>query len=128
MSNKGITHPVLDAQMGRPLLYMLAVVMEELYAGAFDKTSIKLLDKMFETFDKLDRIVVPDANDWQRAGKVIAQLGGKYGFEDIFLARITNDALIALSARRIGAFVVTHNIKDFQRIREFVDFKLYGSS
>jgi hypothetical protein len=34
--------------------------------------------------------------------------------------------LIALSARRIGAVVLTNNMRDFLRIKEFVDFKIYG--
>jgi predicted nucleic acid-binding protein len=47
-----------------------------------------------------------------------------YGFEEKYLARIVNDILIALYARRIGATLVANNIKDFLRIREFVDYKL----
>lgn len=41
------------------------------------------------------------------------KLGGKYGFEDKYLAKIQNDVLITLSARQIRAFVVTNNSKDF---------------
>ena len=61
----------------------------------------------------------------KKTGRIVAELGSKYGFEDIFLARITNDILIALSARKIGAVVVTHNTKDFLKIKEFVDFKIH---
>ncbi len=77
--------------------------MEELCAGAFDKTSIRLLDRLFKTFDQLRRIVAPDYSDWQKAGKIIAQLGKKYGFEEVYLSHLLNDILIALSARRVGA-------------------------
>ncbi|MEW6409016.1 MAG: type II toxin-antitoxin system VapC family toxin [Nitrospirota bacterium] len=122
--NAGITHPILELEYQTPLLYMSAVVIEELYAGTFDNVTVKLLDRMYETFYSIDRIVVPDASDWQGTGKVIAKLGRKYGFEDKFLSKITNDVLIAFSAKRIGAFVVTHNTKDFLRIKEFVNFKL----
>lgn len=123
--NKGVSHPALELGEGSPLYYMSAVVMEELYAGACDDTSIKLLDKLYKTFDDARRMVVPDAADWQKAGRVVARLGQKYGFEEIFLSKIINDILIALSARKIGAVVVTHNMKDFTRIREFMDFKIY---
>jgi len=51
-------------------------------------------------------------------------LGEKYGFEDKFLSKLLNDILIALSARRIGAFLVTLNLKDFLRIKEFLNFKM----
>jgi hypothetical protein len=123
--NAGISYPVLELKY-KPLFYMSAVVIEELYAGAFDSISVRLLDRMYETFEDLGRIVVPEASDWQKTGKVVAKLGQKYGFEGKFLLKITNDVLIAFSARRVGAVVVTSNVKDFLRIKEFVDFKIYG--
>lgn len=124
--NKGLSHPIIELEYGMPLLYMSAVVIEELYAGAFDNNSIKLLDKLYGTFDNLGRLIVPDASDWQRTGKVVAKLSQKYRLGKMFLSKITNDVLIALSARRIGAVVVTYNKKDFLKIKEFVDFKIYG--
>jgi predicted nucleic acid-binding protein len=122
--NKGISHPLLEYGAARPLLYLSAVVAEELYAGAHDASSIRLLDRLYDTFDRVGRLVVPGASDWQMTGKIVARFERKYGFEDTFLARITHDILIALSARGIGARVATNNMKDFRRIREFVDFKL----
>jgi predicted nucleic acid-binding protein len=123
--NQGIAHPAIETHQGRPLIYMSAVVMEELYAGALDVASVKLLDKMHDTFAGMSRLVIPDAMDWQKTGKVVAQLGRKYGFEKMFLSRITNDILIAAAARKIGAFIVTNNQKDFLRIQEYIDFKIY---
>jgi len=122
--NRAITHPVLKFGDMTPLLYMSAVVMEELYAGAFDKTSIRVLDRLFKTFDQLGRIVTPDYSDWQQAGKIIAKLGKKYGFEEVYLSHLLNDILIALSARRVGATLFTNNQKDYSRLREYVDFKI----
>lgn len=124
--NKGIAHPIFELKLERPVLYMSAEVIEELYAGAFDNTSITFLDRLYKTFENLGRLIVPDASDWKHTGRIVSKLGQKYGFEDTFLSRITNDILIALSARRIGAIVVTNNTKDFLRIKEFVEFKIYG--
>ena len=124
--NKGVAHPAFAFPGGNPVIYMSAVVMEELYAGAYDAESLKLLDKMQAIFRKVGRLTVPDAADWVQAGKTIAKLGKKYGFDGIYLHKLTHDVLIALSARRIGALVVTQNSKDFQRIREFVVFHLYS--
>jgi predicted nucleic acid-binding protein len=73
----------------------------------------------------MNRLMIPDAADWQKTGKVVAQLGRKYGFEDIFLAKITNNILIATSARKVGGAIVTNNLKDFQWIQEYIDFKIY---
>lgn len=121
---RGISHPALEISEGTPLLYLSAVVIEELYAGAFDSYIIRLLDKLYNTFDRLGRLITPLASDWQKAGKIIAKIGQKYSFQEIFLARLINDALIALSARRIGAVIYTKNLRDFQRIGEYVGFKL----
>ena len=123
--NQGIAHPAIEIHQGRPLIYMSTVVMEELYAGAMDVSSVKLIDKMHDTFSGMNRLIVPDALDWQKTGKVVAQLGKKYGFEKMFLSRITNDILIAVTARKIGAVVVTKNQKDFLKIQEYIDFKIY---
>ena len=125
--NDGIAYPAgeLNVDLGKQMLYMSAVVIEELYAGAFDTQSITLLDTLYKTFKNLNRLLIPEAADWQKTGKVIAKIGKKYGFEGVFLSKITNDVLIAVSARRIGALVITNNIKDFSRIKEFVDFKFY---
>jgi predicted nucleic acid-binding protein len=123
--NQGISHPGIETTRQSPLFYMSAVVFEELYAGAVDAATIKLLDKMYDTFDKLGRLIVPSASDWQKAGKLLAKMGKKYGFEMKFRARIQNDVLIALDARSIGASVITNNIHDFRKIREFLDFKLF---
>ncbi len=69
--------------------------------------------------------IIPDAADWKKTGKVVAQLGKKYGFEEIFLSRITHDVLLAASARKIGGAIVTNNLKDFLRIQEYIEFKIY---
>ena len=124
--NAGISHPIFELEYETSLLYMSAVVIEELYAGASDNNTIKLLDRLYGTFEDLGRLIATDALDWKKTGKVIAKLGQKYGFEEKFLTKITNDVLIALSARKIGAVVVTNNIGDFLRIKEFVYFKVYG--
>jgi predicted nucleic acid-binding protein len=43
----------------------------------------------------------------------------KHGFEGIGRARLTNDALIAVSASRTGVTVITSNARDFARLAEF---------
>jgi predicted nucleic acid-binding protein len=123
--NQGIVHPVLSDKDVRPALYMSAVVMSELYAGAHDSQTIKLLDKLYQTFLNVGRLISPDNADWKKAGSIIANLRKKYGFESKYLAKLQNDILIACSARKIGAFIVSENKKDFLRIKEFVDFRIY---
>jgi len=123
--NQGIAHPVFSDKSVSPVLYMSSVVLSELYSGAHDSQSIKLLDKLHHTFQNVGRLIVPNDGDWRQTGGIIAKLRKKYGFEAKYLARIQNDILIACSARKIGAFIVTQNEKDFRRIKEFIDFRIY---
>ena len=56
---------------------------------------------------KSKRVLVPNLSDWASAGKLLARLAAKYGYERIGRAGLTNDALIAMSAARAGITVLT---------------------
>ena len=99
-------------------LWLSAVVLEELYAGAA-RGDWRILEKLERDFDRAKRILVPNLNDWSAAGRVLARVAEKYGFEKIGRARLTNDALIAASAGRTGITVLTFNERDFARLAEF---------
>jgi len=99
-------------------LWLSAVVLEELHAGASRK-DYPVLAKLERDFERAQRVLVPNLGDWTHAGKVLARLAEKYGVERIGKARLTNDALIATSAARTGITVVTVNQRDFGRLAEF---------
>jgi predicted nucleic acid-binding protein len=103
-------------------LWLSAVVLEELYAGAGDQTVLKALQRLERDFDKVKRLLVPNGSDWALCGQILGKIGAKYGYEQIGRARLTNDALIAVSAARQGVTVITTNIGDFQTIAEFRPF------
>jgi len=105
----------------RPL-WLSAVVLEELYAGADDTKARKAFIRLEREFEKLDRLLVPNQADWSLTGQVLAKIGAKYGFEEIGRSRLTNDALIAISAARNGLTVLTKNASDLDRIAEFRPF------
>ena len=100
-------------------LWLSAVVLEELYVGANNRSLKKLLLKLEKNFEKADRLLVPIQSDWTIGGQVLAQIGQKYGFEEVRRARMTNDALIAMTAARNGFTVITKNAEDFRKIAEF---------
>jgi len=54
---------------------------------------------------------------------VLARLAAKYHCEKIGQGRLTNDALIAVSAGRLGVRVITANQRDFKRFAEFRAFQ-----
>src|SRR6266496_3513584 len=99
------------------LLWLSSVVLEELYAGALGaiRDSVERLERDFE---RAGRVLVPNLADWTQAGRVLARLAAKYGYEKIGQGRLTNDALIAMSAGRLGIRIITANERDFQRLAE----------
>jgi predicted nucleic acid-binding protein len=103
-------------------LWLSAVVLEELYAGANDRArgSVERLER---DFDRARRIVVPNLGDWTLAGTVLARLAAKHDFEHIGRGRLTNDALIAMSAARLGIRVITANGRDFRMLAEVRNFQ-----
>jgi predicted nucleic acid-binding protein len=101
-------------------LWLSAVVLEELYAGASDRRVVERLEK---DFDRAKRILVPNLNDWTQAGTVLSRLAERYQYEKIGRGRLTNDALIAMSAARLGIRVLTANERDFAKLAEFSPFQ-----
>ena len=96
--------------------------MSELLIGARDRKSRKELIETADEFTKMNRVLLPVESDWRLAGDVLAQIGVRYGYEQVGRARMTNDALIAMSAARKGFIVLTHNAQDFRRIEKFRPF------
>jgi predicted nucleic acid-binding protein len=103
-------------------LWLSAVVLEELYAGASgrDRDAVERLEHDFE---RAKRVIVPNLGDWVQAGRALSRLAARYHYEKIGHGRLTNDALIAMSARRLGVRIITANERDFGRLAEFRPFQ-----
>jgi predicted nucleic acid-binding protein len=106
---------------GEPI-WLSAVVLEELYAGLGARNR-QVVERLERDFDGARRILVPNLGDWTQTGKVLARLAAKYDYEQIGRGRLTNDALIAMSAGRLGITVVTANSRDFGKLAEFRPFR-----
>lgn len=107
--------------VGGAPIWLSSVVLEELYAGT-DPRSRRVVERLEHDFDRSKRILVPNLTDWTQAGKVLALLAAKYDYERIGKGRLTNDALISMSAGRVGITVLTANVRDFARLAEFRSF------
>lgn len=103
-------------------LWLSAVVLEELYAGAGDR-EYHVIEALEREFERMKRILLPNLNDWTLAGQMLYRLATKYNYENIGRARLTNDALLAASAARTGTRLVTANARDFARLAEFRPFQ-----
>ena len=117
--------------------YMSAVVLQELVAGANGAAAIKELERTRHEYRQSNRLLVPTEEDWWQAGLVINSLqrgrrSKKTGkIPKISVAekyRIINDVLIARTAKRAGVAVVTDNVADFIKIRNFCDVKVISGS
>ena len=112
-----VRHLPDDAQV-----WLSAVVLEELYAGATGQ-ALSWVEQIEHEFNAANRILIPDLTDWTEAGRVLARLAARYHYEKIGRARLTNDALIAMSAARCDFQVITANERDFGRLAEFREFQ-----
>ena len=104
------------------VVWLSGVVLEELYAGAGDRGQ-PVLERLERDFDRAKRVLVPNLSDWTEAGRVLSHLASKYDYGQIGRGRLTNDALIAMSAERQGITVITTNERDFRRLAEFRTFR-----
>jgi predicted nucleic acid-binding protein len=98
-----------DIFLSEGLVYLSSIVLMELRAGAHSKEAIKAVYELYELFTRVNRIAVPTAKDYERAGELIAKLQVVNGYNIKKSASITNDCIIASSARTIGATVYTQN-------------------
>jgi predicted nucleic acid-binding protein len=108
--------------------YMSAIVIQELAAGAKDKSDLQELNALRLDYEMQGRLLVPTGEDWWLAGKVLNSLlrglkSRQGGLTPKLPAaekqRIIRDVLIARTARRAGALLVTDNLKDFKLIARF---------
>lgn len=104
--------------------YLSAVVMMELRAGAFSQRDRRLLLKLERAFDKAGRVLTPTARVFAEAGDTLKRMQAVLSYNVGVRSSITNDILIALSARSIGAAVVTRNERDYRTIQAVRPFAL----
>lgn len=104
--------------------YLSAVVMMELSAGARSLRDRKLLRTLFSAFRRAGRILLPTASHYEEAGEVLRRLRTEMSYNVSGAYSLCNDVLIAVSARSIGATVITQNQADFEAIRTLRSFKL----
>jgi predicted nucleic acid-binding protein len=70
------------------------------------------------------RLIAPNEREWIQSGRIVNRLVAAKGFDIHKTREIHFDVLIALTARRIGACLITRDADDFTAVREFLDFNL----
>jgi predicted nucleic acid-binding protein len=94
-----------------------AVVLSELRRGARTREARRLVEALY-------RLAAvrwePTVEDWWEAGRLIRKVGDAQAWDRNKRRDFQNDALIALTARRHGATVVTANRTDFELLSKEV--------
>lgn len=110
-----------------------AVVLQELAAGASDGAELRSWGAIRDRSEYAGRLLVPDGEDWFQAGRVLNSLlrglpsvrrGRIPAIDRGEQQRLVRDVLIARSARRVNAPVVTYNAADFEKIRHYCNVRV----
>ena len=114
-----------------------SVALMELLAGAPDESERKRYEAVQRAYSKDNSLIVPDADDWLLASKVLYWLaqdrrrraGGRLPrMKPGATQRMALDALLAASARRWKVTVVTENWDDFKAIQRYCNVKIVRGS
>jgi predicted nucleic acid-binding protein len=112
---------------------MSAVVMLELMSSAVDSSRRKSYERFFRQYQEDKLLIVPYVDDWLLAAKILFLLtqdrrhegrGKLKRLPPGASQRLALDVLIAVSARRWEAQVVTENWADFKAIQRYCDTKI----
>mgnify|MGYP001557893458 FL=1 len=96
-----------------------SVVLMELLSGAYDHKEQKLIDQIKNNF----AVITVTERQWYVAGDIMRKLRLDKKIDSLRIKSLLADILIAVSARDIGAVLITKNEKDFKLISEVLDFK-----
>jgi len=107
----GLYEAELGAIRHRYVVRTSSVVLSELRRGMRSPSALRRIDGLV----RLSAVQwAPEAGDWWEAGRMIRTIGDAQDWDINKRRAFQNDALIALTARRHGATVVTANKADFE--------------
>src|ERR1043165_281418 len=107
---------------------MSAIVLMELITGALDQSHRKFYEEIFKRHQRDKTLIVPNDEDWLLASRILfllsharrrSQKGKLRRLPPGASQRVALDVLIAVSARRWKAQVVTENWADFKAIQRY---------
>ena len=123
-----ISRKLNDFREMPPSFLLSAVVLMELSGSSRDESERKFYERMFWQYKKNDLLIVPTVDDWILASKILflltqarrrSQKGKLHRLPPGASQRLALDVLIAVSARRWKAQVVTENWADFKAIQRY---------
>jgi len=97
-----------------------AVVLAELSRGARSRPMRRFVDELAKNL----RVIAPNEREWIQSGQILNRIVAAKRYDINKTRELHFDVLIALTARRIGAYLITCNVDDFTAIRGTLDFNL----
>jgi predicted nucleic acid-binding protein len=97
-----------------------AVVLAELRRGAYRPADRKFLRDLKHNHP----VLAPTEQIWSESGEVLSRIYEAEGYSGHKLRDLHFDVLIALTARSVGARVITSNRRDFELISSCRKFQL----
>lgn len=108
-------------------MFVSSVVLYELVAANIDDSDLAIYTSWRKSFGESKRLLTPTATDWFECSKLIRNMmRGSKSRTTGLTRKITsaqqqqNDALIARTATLHDCFVVTKNIRDFEKFQPFL--------
>jgi len=95
-------------------------VLHELRRGARTALELQFVNELARKI----RVLTPTESHWLEAAEILSQIRKRKGYDTHKLRELAFDVLIALSARDIGATLITCDQQDFAEIRKHVLFKV----
>lgn len=115
----------VQALLDSAVLYHCAVCLAEIEAGIGHldpgRPETKAIAAHYEELAATipqTRLIVPDARIWAEAGLIAGTLARLQGFQASQHKECLNDALVLLTAAKIGCTVLTANRRDFDLLQQ----------
>ena len=111
-----------------------SVLLYELTATTIDKSLWQKYTAWRKFYEKDGLYLVPNSEDWWEASKIVSRI--RFGEKSAAQGKtpklpdaqkLQNDVLIARTAYTQKFFVVTANIKDFQKIQQFLNVEIVSA-
>ena len=114
-------HVFMFLNRALPSMYLSAVVMQELAAGARTSEAARDVQRgIFDPFKRRQRVFTPSSAAFAESGRVLAALAAREGWRQLDeKPSLLNDALIAASCRERGITLITKD-RDFKRLASLV--------
>ena len=124
-TNVFIEYEISEAVLSK--MYLSTVVLYELIAANIDDSTLDLYSSWKKAYNDSHLLLTPTMSDWFESSKLIRNLlRGQKSKTKGYVQKITsaqqqqNDALIARTTFLHNCFVVTNNVKDFEKFLPYL--------